>query len=70
MAKAVETFTAYTMDYTGQIQLARSESGRVFERHQFRDPRYGYKWGRWKPASEAAIEGRINQGPRAWRLPA
>ena len=70
MAKAVETFTGYTMDYTSQIQYAKSESGKVFQRGQYRDPRYGYKWHAWRETSPVAIEGKRNEGARNWRLPA
>lgn len=70
MAKAIETFTGYTMDYTSQIQFAKSESGKVFQRMQYRDPRYGYKWGRWMETAACAIEGKLNNGARNWRLPA
>jgi hypothetical protein len=70
MAKAIETFTGYTMDFTSQIQYAKSESGQVFKRMQYRDPRYGYKWGKWNPTAACSIEGKHNQGARNWRLPA
>lgn len=70
MAKAIETFTGYTMDYTAQIQYAKSASGLVFKRVQGRDPRYGYKWGRWMETAACSIEGKHNQGPKGWRLPA
>jgi hypothetical protein len=70
MAKAIETFTGYTMDYTSQIQYAKSESGKVFTRGQYRDPRYGYKWAPWRETAACAIEGKQSQGPRNWRLPA
>jgi len=70
MAKAVQTFTGYTMDYTSQIQYAVSESGKVFKRMQYRDPRYGYKWRPWGETIQAAIEGLSPQGSRNWRLPA
>lgn len=70
MAKAVQTFTGYTMDYTSQIQYAVSETGKVFTRSQYRDPRYGYKWAAWRETVKAAIESPSPQGPRNWRLPA
>ena len=70
MAKAVQTFTGYTMDYTSQIQYAVSESGKVFTRGQYRDPRYGYKWAPWRETAPVAVEGKSPQGPRNWRLPA
>lgn len=70
MAKAVETFTGYSMDFTSQIQYAKSETGKVFTRYQYRDARYGYKWGRWQASCDAAIEGKQNEGARNWRLPA
>lgn len=42
-------FESYTMDFTGRIHHAQRESdGQWFKRHQFKDPRYGYKWGAWK----------------------
>lgn len=46
-----ETFTTYTMDYTGQVEHAMRGDGRWFSRCQYRDPRYGYKWGAWRPSS-------------------
>jgi hypothetical protein len=70
MAKAVQTFTGYTMDYTSQIQYAVSETGKVFKRSQYRDPRYGYKWAKWSETIQAVIEGKHPQGPRNGRLPA
>jgi hypothetical protein len=70
MAKAVQTFTGYTMDYTSQIQFAVSETGKVFTRGQYRDPRYGYKWAPWRETVAVAVEGKAPQGPRNWRLPA
>lgn len=70
MAKAVQSFRGFTMDYTSQIDYAVSESGKVFRRMQFRDPRYGYKWGKWQETTATAVEGKIPQGPRNWRLPA
>lgn len=69
MAKAVQTFTGYTMDYTSQIQYAVSETGKVFKRSQYRDPRYGYKWHKWSETVACAIEGLVAQGARNWRLP-
>ena len=70
MAKAVQTFTGYTMDFTSQIQYAVSGSGKVFCRSQYRDPRYGYKWASWRETAPSAVEGKVQQGPRNWRLPA
>lgn len=70
MAKAVQTYTGYTMDFTSQIQFAETADGRVFKRSQFRDPRYGYKWAAWRETVKAAVEGKNPQGPRNWRLPA
>lgn len=70
MAKAVQTFTGYTMDYTSQIQYAVSETGKVFTRSQYRDPHYGYKWAAWRETIQAAVEGLVPNGPRNWRLPA
>lgn len=70
MAKAVQSFTGYTMDYTSQIQFAVSETGKVFTRGQYRDPRYGYKWAAWRETAPCSIEGKAPQGPRNWRLPA
>ncbi len=69
MAKAVQTFTGYTMDYTSQIQYAVSETGKVFKRSQYRDPRYGYKWQKWSETAACAVEGLVAQGVRNWRLP-
>jgi hypothetical protein len=70
MAKAVQTFTGYTMDYTSQIEFAVSETGKVFRRMQYRDARYGYKWSKWSETVAAALEGKSDQGPKGWRLPA
>lgn len=70
MAKAVQSFKGYTMDFTSQIEFAVSETGKVFKRSQFRDPRYGYKWGPWRETVAVAVEGKAPQGPRNWRLPA
>lgn len=70
MAKAVQSFRGFTMDFTSQIDYAVSESGKVFSRIQYRDPRYGYKWGKWRESSMAAVTGKSPQGPRNWRLPA
>jgi hypothetical protein len=69
VAKAVKTFTGYTMDYTSQIQFAVSATGKVFRRMQYRSP-YGYKWAKWSETVAAAIEGKSDNGPRGWRLPA
>ncbi len=69
MAKAIESYTGYTMDFTAQIQWAKSESGKVVRRIQGRDPRYGYKWSRWTEVPALAIEGKFNNGAKAWRLP-
>ena len=68
--KAIETFSSYTADYTSQVQLAKSESGKVFTRLQYRDPRFGYKWAPWRETAQCAIEGKVNKGARNWRLPA
>lgn len=70
MAKAVQTFTGYTMDYTSQIQYAISETGKVFRRSQYRDPQYGYKWRPWSETAPVAVEGLSPQGAKGWRLPA
>ena len=70
MAKTVQSFTGYTMDYTSQIQFAVSETGKVFSRMQYRDPRYGYKWRPWRETVPSAVEGKVQEGPRNWRLPA
>jgi hypothetical protein len=70
MAKAVQTFTGYTMDYTSQIQYAVSETGKVFRRSQYRDPRYGYKWRSWSETAPVSVEGLSPNGPKNWRLPA
>jgi hypothetical protein len=70
MAKAVQSFEGYSMDYTSRTQYAVSESGKVFSRGQFRDPRYGYKWAAWRETSLSAVEGKSQQGPKNWRLPA
>lgn len=70
MAKAVNSYRKFTMDFTSEIQYALSESGKVFRRSQYRDPRYGYKWGKWTEASAMSIEGLTALGPKKWRLPA
>ena len=70
MAKAVESFDGYTMDFTGRIQYALSETGKVFSRSQYRDPRYGYKWAKWHETAPSAVEGLSPRGARNWRLPA
>jgi hypothetical protein len=70
MAKAIQTFTGYSMDYTSQTQYAVSETGKVFTRGQYRDPRYGYKWRPWRETVAAAVEGLSPNGPKNWRLPA
>ncbi len=70
MAKAVQSFEGYTMDYTGQIQYAISDSGKTFTRSQFRDPRYGYKWSAWRETTPVAVEGMVPKGAKNWRLPA
>lgn len=70
MSKAIETFSGYSMDYSSQVQFAKSESGKVFTRSQYRDPRYGYKWAPWRETAAVAIEGKRNEGARNWRLPA
>lgn len=70
MAKAVQTFEGYTMDYTGRIQYALSETGKVFRRSQYRDARYGYKWAKWSETVTSVIEGLSPKGARNWRLPA
>jgi hypothetical protein len=43
--------TTYSMDFTSQIQHARRSDGQWFRRTQYRDPRYGYKWGPWKASA-------------------
>ena len=50
--------------YTGGIQslteVAIREDGRVFQRYQNRDPRYGYRWGAWKATGEVLGENARN----------
>lgn len=70
MAKAVQSFKGYSMDYSSQVDFAVSESGKVFTRSQYRDARYGYKWTSWRETAAVAVEGKSPQGPRNWRLPA
>lgn len=60
-------YEAYTMDYTGRVQLAANKSGQWFRRSQYRDPRYGYKWGRWTRTGEQNPTGRGEM--RRVRLP-
>ena len=43
-------YGTYTADYTTQIHWAHDKEGRWFKRFQERHPRYGYRWGAWKPA--------------------
>lgn len=45
MAKAVAVFEG---GITERRQAAVREDGAVFTRWQERDPRYGYKWGKWR----------------------
>jgi len=40
-------FITYSMDFTSQRQHAQNADGVWFSRSQYRDPRYGYKWGKW-----------------------
>lgn len=70
MAKAIETYETYTADYTSQVHYARSASGAVFTRMQYRDTCYGYKWTAWRETVAEALEGLRNLGPKGWRLPA
>ena len=70
MAKAVQTFKGYTMDFTSQIEYAVSETGNVFTRSQYRDARYGYKWTKWRQTVASAVEGLTPSGAKNWRLPA
>lgn len=45
MTKVYETFS---MDFTSRIEHAQRADGIWFERSQYRDPRYGYKWTAWR----------------------
>jgi len=45
MAKAIALFNGGIGNLK---QAAVREDGAVFERGQYRDPRYGYKWSQWR----------------------
>lgn len=59
---------SYSMDYTAQIHYAKRADGQWFTRCQFRDPRYGYKWGAWRACSAGMAEGSTPTERKA-RLP-
>ena len=50
-AAAGEILAGHSMDYTMQIHYARRADGQWFTRCQSRHPRYGYRWGAWRPSS-------------------
>lgn len=53
MAKAVAIFWG---GVTERREMAVRTDGAVFQRVQARDPRYGYRWGRWRPTGETLGE--------------
>ena len=59
-------YRGYTADFTGQIEYAVNADGVWFNRHQYRDPRYGYKWGAWR---RGFSPDRLNSTGRKARLP-
>jgi hypothetical protein len=46
-------YGTYTADYTTQIHWAHDKEGHWYKRFQERHPRYGYRWGAWKPSPTA-----------------
>lgn len=64
MAAILETYSA---DYTTKIHYAQRADGQWFTRIQRRDPRFGHKWGAWRPVPAGPERG-TSTGQRA-RLP-
>jgi len=48
--EAYAIYRTFTADYRTQIEWAHDKEGHWFKRFQERHPRYGYRWGKWKPA--------------------
>lgn len=44
----MKTIALFEGGITERRQQAVREDGIVFSRAQYRDPRYGYKWSKWK----------------------
>lgn len=60
---------SYSADYTAINQWAKRADGQWFARSQYKDPRYGYKWGRWRETTERSLPLRMSPTRIYARLP-
>lgn len=62
----VKVYETYSMDFSSCKENVQREDGQWFQRYQYRDPRYGYKWSPWKKtvdmnAKEMVFKGEFNR---------
>lgn len=67
-AMKTKVYESCTMDYTTRIEHAQRSDGQWFKRIQGRDPRFGYKWGRWIPTTFGPRDG-VRARESSIRLP-
>lgn len=60
---------SFSADYTAITQWAQRADGQWFTRSQYRDPRYGYKWGRWRETTDRSLPLRMTATRVTARLP-
>jgi hypothetical protein len=60
---------SFSADYTVINQWAKRADGQWFTRSQYKDPRYGYKWGRWRETTERSLPLRLTPTRVTARLP-
>ncbi len=71
-ASAYETgviYEGHSMDFTSKIEYAVRADGAWFQRWQYRDPRYGYKWSTWRPSAEPTNASANYYNTKKPRLP-
>lgn len=59
-------YESSTADFTARVHHAMRPDGVWFVRTQYRDPLYGYKWGKWR---RGAAPDRLRATGRKARLP-
>ncbi len=65
----MKVFESYSMDYSSRRESAQRDDGVWFTRHQYRDPRFGYKWSKWERSGPPRRLEELASEERRVRLP-
>lgn len=67
--EAGRIYEGHSMDFTSKIEYAMRADGAWFQRWQYRDSRFGYKWSAWRASVEPTNASANAYNAKKPRLP-